>query len=152
MSYIELIKSDITKLPDVLEPFQEDVDLAPDRIKLIGKTLEEANREHASWFLYYSQKRDELKTILDYIDMIVSKKRSQLFKKYTEKMSLSLSDRAKEKYIDGESAYLFAKELYLEVKEMYDKYNSIIKAYEFRGFTLNNITKARVAEINQTVI
>ena len=84
--------------------------------------------------------------------MQTNKVRGKLFRDYTENYSRVLADRAIDKYIDKEDAYLAAYGLYLEVKEIHDQYVRVVEAFRSRGFALNNITKIRVAAMEDATI
>lgn len=134
-------------LPAILADFNDALKDAEQEIQIKGKSLEGANRENPSLYVYYDQKRVELKTLVDFMENQVARARGRLFRSFTENFKRELSDRAKDKYIDGEQGYLDIFEIYLEVKEVYDRYASIVEAIKFRGYSLNNITKARVANM-----
>ena len=140
------------KLPDVMEEYERALDGVDELINIKGKNLEKANREQPAWLIYYDQRRVELRTLDKYFDGRLKKVRGKLFKTMTEKGQRELSDRAKDKYIDNEVAYLNMYEVYLEVNEMYEKYCSVCNTFQQRGFTLNNITKIRVASLEDAEI
>lgn len=147
MTRIAALGSKLEHLPDILERYENELDGAELQIKLEGKKLEHANVENASWQVFYDQRRIELKTVVDYLDARVQKIRGRLFRSYTESHQRELSDRAKDKYIDNEQAFLDMYELYLEAKELYNKYQAVVDAFTTRGYALNNITKIRVASL-----
>jgi hypothetical protein len=152
----------LSRIPDLGEGFKNianvlsDFDIALDDadaiLKIEGKSLERANKENPAWQAYYDQKRIELKTLLEYMEMQVQRTRGRLFKSYTETYPRELSDRAKDKYIDNEEAYLTIYEIYLEVKEMYNRYQAVVDAFTSRGYALNNITKIRVASLEDVMM
>lgn len=152
MSKLHELGDNFQKLPDLLLQYEKELPQVEMIIKIEGKTLEQANKENPSWQLYFDQKRVELKTIVDYLEIRVSRVRSKLFKQITESNPRDLSDRAKEKFIDSEQAYLNIQELYLEAKEIYAKYQSVVDGFTTRGYALNNITKARVADVQDMML
>lgn len=116
-----------------------------------GKQLELANREQPIRMAYYDERRIELKVYVEFFEMEILKVKSKLMKGM-ESYPRELSDRMKEKYIEGEEAYLNVYEKYLEVKELYGKFDSIVNAFTQRGFALRNITNARVASVHDSII
>ena len=72
--------------------------------------------------------------------------------KFTETYNRELSDRQKEKYIDNEEQYLSQYEIYLEIKDVYEQYEAVCNAFQSRGYALNNITKIRVASLEDVII
>ncbi len=139
-------------LPAILADYTDELKGAEQDIIIKGKSLEGANRENPSLYAYYDQRRVELKTLVEFMENQVQRTRGRLFRTFTENFKRELSDRAKDKYIDGEQAYLDVFEIYLEVKEIYDQYASIVEAIKFRGYSLNNITKARVANMENAIL
>ena len=135
------------KLPDVLAEYEAAIGDAEALINIKGKKLENANVENPAWQHYYDQKRIELYTLVKYFEAEVARVRGKLFKNYKENHSRELSEREISRYIDNEKAYLDKNELYLEVKELYEKYQAIVTAFTTRGYALNNITKIRVASL-----
>lgn len=152
MSRIRDLGKDLEHLPEVLAEYENHVSEASQQLSFKGKTLEAANRENPSWQLYYSLRLKELETIVSFIEQQVDRVRGALFKQYTEQYSRELSDRSKDKYIDNEQKYLNKRELYLEAKEVYEKYRTIVDAFEARGYALNNITRARVADVHTHIL
>ena len=152
MSVIYKLKEDLSNLPDILAQYEDALSDVQENLKIKGKTLQEANVENPVWQSYYDERRVELHTLVKYMDSRVAKARGKLFKSYTENHSHDLSDRAKDKYIDNEPAYLNALELYLEIKEVYEKYESVVDAFRSRGYALNNVTKLRVASLEDSTI
>ncbi len=135
-----------------MEEYEHALRGVDDIIEVKGKNLEKANREQPAWLHYYDQKRVELRTLDKYFEGRIKRVRGKLFRTITEKNQRELSDRAKDKYIDTEEAYLNMFEVYLEINEMYEKYCSVCNTFNQRGFTLNNITKARVASLEDAEI
>lgn len=126
---------------------------AEQQIKIEGKSLEKANRENASLKFYYQQRLVELNTLTKFFEREVDRVRGKLFRGYTyPNYNVDLSDRAKDKFIDNEQAYLDIHEIYLEVKEVRDVYDSLVQAFTDRGYALKNITAARVAQLEDDFI
>lgn len=152
MSKIYEIKADKTKIASILGDFEDALDGVEKVLKIEGKKLEHANRENPTWQHYYDQKKIELSTLRKFYEMEVARVRASLFRSYTESSSRELSDRAKDKYIDNEKAYLDANEILLEIEELYQKYDSVVQAFQSRGYALNNITKIRCASLEDAMV
>lgn len=146
------LKERFKNLPKILAEYEAELNNAEQDLEIKGKTLERANRENPSLYSYYDQRRMELKTLVDYMDNQVQRSRGRLFKTFTENNNRELSDRAKDKYIDGEQAYLDMYEIYLEVKDLYQQYDSVVEAFKLRGYALKNITEIRIAQLENTVL
>lgn len=152
MNPLYLITTDINNLPKILDHYETELKGFKANLELEGKTLELANREQPSWLSFYDQRRLELKSVVKFMEDEVEKTKGQLWKNYTEKYSVALTPRDKDRYICKDSAYLEMRELYLEINELYGKYESIVKAFEARGYALKNITEGRIHAVGDIVL
>lgn len=154
MTLIDRLGEDYKNLPAILAEYEAGLDEneIKERLRITGKNLQAANAEHPRWLFYYDSRRADLHTLVKYFEARTSAARGRLFKKYTETYKRELSDRQKDKYIDNDEKYLMQYEVYLEVKEVYEKYEAVCDAFRARGYSLNNITKIRVASLEDVVI
>lgn len=152
MSRIPDLGDKFAKLPKVMAEYDAALDDIEDKIRIKGKHLEGANMENPTWQSYYDQKRIELKTLTDFFTMEVARVRGKLFRSYKEGHQRDLNEREINQYINNEDAYLTMYGMYLEVKEMLDKYKAVVDAYTTRGYALNNITKIRVASLEDAIL
>lgn len=147
------IKEKYKNLATILGDYSNELSDAEENLKIEGKSLEKANRENASWKYYYKQRLVELTTLTKFFEREVDRVRGKLFKGFSfPNNNLDLSDRAKDKYIDQEQAYLDIHEIYLEVKETRDDFESIVEAFTDRGYALKNITEARIAQLEDVLL
>lgn len=152
MSLKDAIGKNYENLNKLLNPYIEALDDKEETLKLKGKRLEHANREQASWLSFYDERRIELATYVRFFEMEIKRVRSKLYRNYLEHHSRDLNDRTIEKYLDSEDAFLNVSEKYLAVKELYGQYESIVESFKARGYALNNITRIRVASLEDVVI
>lgn len=138
-------------LNEVLAPYIEELVDKDIHLKIEGKLLEHANREQPSWISFFDERRIELSTYVKFFEMEVGRVRARILKNM-EKYPRELSDRAKDKYIDGHEDYLEVYEKYLSVKELHGLYESVVESFKQRGFALRNITNIRVAALEDVVI
>lgn len=147
MNSIERIRKDFTALPDILAEYAAEIDEVEDRIEIPTSELRRANREQASWQLYYDQRKSELHCLVKYMDMKVATTKSKLYVSYTQTHDRDLTEVGKKIYIEGEASYLNMYQLSLEVKEMHEKYQAISNAFQSRGYAINNLTKLAIATV-----
>jgi hypothetical protein len=148
MSRIDDLGDKNQYLPDILDEYQTVLDQAKGHIQLSGKEIGLANVEQASWLAYYDERRAELRTLDKWLESEVNRVRGRLFKAITEHNARDLSDRAKEKYIDTEPAYQNMYAVYLEIHETYEQFIAIVDAFKARGYALNNLTRLKVAQVD----
>lgn len=152
MSLRSVFGEDYINLEKTLEPYIESLGERDEHLTIKGKTLEIANREQSSWLSFYDERRIELTTYVRFFEMEEKRIRGTLFKSYLEHYPRDLGERAIEKYIDIEQAYLEIHEKLLAVKELATLYESAVDAFKARGYALNNITRIRVASLEDVVI
>ncbi|MBV1952718.1 MAG: hypothetical protein KUG64_11060 [Cycloclasticus sp.] len=152
MSVLLQIKEDNSNLFDILDNYESIMEGFEDNLAIEGKSLERANVEHASWMSYYDQQRIEMRSLMKHYEHKIETVRSRLWVGYTETMSIALTTRDKDMYINREDAYLEAKEMFLLVEELYKKYESVVELFKQRGFALRNITNVRVAALEDVIL
>lgn len=152
MSRIPDLGEKFGKLPEVLAQYENELDGVEENLRLKGKLVDHANRENPTWLHYYDSRRVELSILMKFFEGQLDRVRGKLFKNLTVTSQKDLSDRAKDKYIDNEKEYLDMLEVSLEVREVLGKYESVVKAYEARGYALKNITDIRVSALENAVI
>lgn len=152
MGVILEVKSDMSNLPQILQRYENYLSDVSSNLALKGKPIGEANSEQPAWLVYYDQKKVELKSILNLVEMHVERIKGGLWEKFTEVHSRELSSRDKDAYIKKDVNYLNAYQLLLCVQELYDKYDAVVEAFIARGFSLRNITNLRVAQVENGLI
>ena len=133
-------------LPALIEKYETEIQLAPGRLAIAGKTGPEAQKEQCAWPVYYGMLKAEVTKLLRYIDMRIDSIRGDLTRRYNEGYSRELSEKARERYIDNEHDYMRFRELYLEVEELKDKLATICDGFDRRGFALRDWTALKVSE------
>lgn len=152
MSLIEQLGEGKKNLPTILMRYENGLDDVEANLAIKGKMLEQANIEQAAWQAYYDQSRIELYSLMKFMEADVARIRGKLWISYTETHTRDLGPRDKDQYINNETAYLDTNELFLEVQELYKKYEAIVDAFRSRGFALNNITKIRISQMEDVTL
>lgn len=152
MSKVANLGENNQNLPDLISAYDAELQLAAERLRIQGKTLEIAQREQCSWPVWYEVRRVELKTLVKHFTAEVARVRGTLTKRYNENYSRQLGDRMMNSYIDAEAAYLSMNSLLLEVEELYEHYSAVCEAFTRRGFALRDLTTARVNQLHQLPI
>lgn len=151
MSIKEQVGKDYVNLSKVLEPYLKDLENYEHHLEIKGKTIELANREQPQHMAYYDERRVELHTLVKFFDSEINRVRATLLQGM-EQYPRDVSERMKEKYVAQEEAYLKVYEKYLAANEVYELYVSIVEAFKARGYALNNITKIRVAALEDVIL
>lgn len=152
MSVIFDIKPDLSNLVQILDRYEEAIKDLDDELKLKGKQLAQANSENPSLLAYYDERKAELKSIMQLVEMHIDRVKGELWQKFTENHSRDLGPRDKEMYVKKDPEYLKRYQLFLCVQELYMRYSAAVEAFIARGFSLRNITNLRVAQVETGII
>jgi hypothetical protein len=136
----------------MLEEYQKIYEQAEEDLKISGKTIQDACRDFPSLKLFYYDKWAELKHQLDDVEIEIKKLQAVYTKKYTQNYSISLGERQVVKYIEMEEGLVMSQKRKAEILEMVRKFEGVKDAFTSLGFQLNNITKLRVASIEEGLL
>lgn len=152
MSVIFDLKPDLSNLVSILDRYERALESFEEDLRLKGKQIGVANSENPSLLAYYDERKAELKSIMQFVEMHVDQVKGELWQKYTEVHSRELGPRDKEMYVKKDPEYLKRYQLFLCVQELYMKYTAAVEAFVNRGFSLRNITNLRVAQVETGII
>ena len=152
MSVISELGKGYKNLPTILMEYEEPLINAKEQLKIRGKKLEVSISENSSWLHYYDERRIELHSLVKFFKAEEDRIRGGLFKSYKEKYSRALTQHEISKYIDHEEAYGNIHALLIEVEEIYERYQGVVASFTARNYDLSNITKLRVASLENIEI
>lgn len=142
----------LPNLEKVLASIDEDLKTYSDDLAILGKNIEAANVEQPSLMAWYDQIAVKCENIMDYCETIVKKVRAERMKYIKDNSSKDYTDTAIQRMIDADKEYLNIYMKFLEVKEKYDIAKSIVKSFEQRSYSLNNIVRIRENELENITI
>lgn len=151
MSWYSKIVKDWSLIPDCLDHFEKELAEARAEVKIYGNVEKNATELPAYVELRFSQLQ-EIEAILEHLNIQLRKKRSEYFRKYLENYNKALSSRDAEKYSDGEAEVVAISELINQVAFVRNKFLGITKGFEIKHFQLTNVTKLRVAGMEDAEI
>lgn len=149
MRWFNLIRSDLGRLPELVEYFSAQADAALEETRIKG-SLERAAQMLPGQVAERFGQLQELEATLKHLNIRYDKMRSVHYRRYAERYNRELSDRAIEKYIDGEQDIQDMLDLINEVALVRNKYLAIIKALESKSYSINNIVKLRSVGLEET--
>lgn len=140
------------KIAQKIVDYSKFVQDAASFFEMDGKRLEVICKEHAKNVYETCRRISEMKALEEYYYIVIAKIESAHWKKYNEKYSRALSTKDIQAYIAGEEDYVSAKELSLEVSFVKNQLDQVLDALNGMSFMINNITKLRVAELEDVVL
>ena len=140
------------QLLNIISEYDNYVDKAEPLFDLKLKKLEEVCQTIPKNLSAYDRYYQELKTVAEWLVIKREKIQAKLWKKYLEGYPRALSAKDIQMYIQGDNEYVQFSEIMLEVDNIKNKMQSIVKAFEQMGWMISNITKLRIAELQDAVL
>lgn len=128
------------------------IETAEPCFQIEGRRLEEVLKQHAANLMIYDTALQETKGIEDLVKKRLDEVKSQHWRRYNENYGRQLNTRDIEAYIAGEPDYAQALGVVLVVVEVKRKLEAIVNALTSLGWTLNNIVKLRVAQLDHVTM
>jgi hypothetical protein len=145
------VSDDVTALPDAISYYESELQGARIETSLKGN-LEMNARLMPGIVEHRFNQLQEIEAVLEYLNIQLRKKRSEVFKKFIENYNRALSSRDAEKYVDGDAEVYQWQLLVNEFAMIRNKYLGLLKAIDAKQFQINNITKLRVAGMEDTTL
>jgi hypothetical protein len=145
------ISKDISKIPDALQYYEDELVEAKSECRIYGN-IEKAAATMPGLVEHRFNQLQELEAILEYLNIELRRLRSSFFKKYLENYQRALSSRDVEKYVDGEADVVDMEKIINEFALMRNKWLGITKGLDQKQWQLTNITKLRVAGMEDATI
>ena len=138
------IQEDLGELVNCISAYESILDEARVECGMKGN-LERLSREMPGIVEHRFNQLQEIEAILEFLNIELRKKRSHVFRKFTEHYNKMLSSRDAEKYVDGEDEIADFQHLINEFALLRNRFHGLIKALDAKQFQINNIVKLRVA-------
>lgn len=153
LSWFRQVSANLDAIPACIEFFEKEATEARVELDMYnGKPIEHhagtlpGNTEHR-----FAQLQ-ELNAILECLNIQLTAIRSERFTHYTVHYNRTLSSRDAEKYIDGDKEVISMMQLINEFALIRNIFTGIIKGIDSKNFMLTNITKLRVAGLDDATL
>ena len=144
MGWYSDIAKDISKIPDAIQYFEDELIAAKGQIRIKGN-VERAAAEMPGIVAHRFNQLQEIEAILNYLNIELRRLRSSFFKKYLENYQRALSSRDVEKYVDGEKDVVDYEKIINEFALMRNTWLGVLKGLDQKQWQITNIVKLRVA-------
>jgi hypothetical protein len=145
------VSGNISELPDAITYFESELTKAKMETSLKGN-LETNSRLMPGIVEHRFNQLQEIEAILEYLNILLRRKRSEVFRKYTENYNRALTSRDADRYVDGDDEVYQYQLLVNEFAMVRNKFLGLMKAIDAKQFQINNITKLRVAGMEDTTL
>ncbi len=145
------VTEDISNVSNAIKFFDKEVEEARKEVSLTGN-LEKASASMPGLIVFRFNQLQELEAILEFLNIAYRKERAKTLRRFIEHYERALTAREAEKWIDGEDNVVLLAELINDIALVRNKFLGIIKGLEAKGFQINNITKLKVAGIEDSFV
>tara|TARA_B100001057_G_C22870673_1_gene958670 strand:- start:11094 stop:11549 length:456 start_codon:yes stop_codon:yes gene_type:complete len=144
MGWYSEVSRDVAKIPNAVAFFEAELEEARVECKLSGN-LERASASMPGIVEHRFNQLQEIEAILNYLNIELRRLRSSYFKKYLENYQRALSSRDVDRYVDGEADVVDYEKIINEFALLRNKWLGVLKALDQKQWQITNITKLRVA-------
>lgn len=144
MGWYSEVSRDISKIPQAVAYFENEIVDARKEVKLVGN-VERAAASMPGIVEQRFNQLQEIEAILNYLNIELRRLRSSFFKKYLENYQRALSSRDVEKYVDGEADVVDYEKIINEFALMRNKWLGLLKGLDQKQWQITNVVKLRVA-------
>ncbi len=149
--WYQKVARDIGQIPNAVAHYEQELDQARFECRIKGN-LEKNSASMPGIVEQRFNQLQEIEAILQYLNIELRRLRSKHFKKYLENYQRALSSRDVEKYVDGESDVVDYEKIINEFAHLRNKWLGITKALDQKQWQITNITKLRVAGMEDATI
>ncbi len=151
MGWYNKVSQDISKIPDAITYFENELNDAKKEVKLSGN-VEKAASALPGTIEYRFGQLQEIEAILRHLEIRLRKIKSGHFKAYLENYQRALSSRDVEKYVEGEQDVVDYEDLINEFALLRNKWLAIMKGLDQKQWQITNIVKLRCAGIEDAAV
>ena len=151
MGWYSEVSRDISKIPNAIQYFEDELVTARLEVKIKGN-IERTSAELPGIVEHSFNQLQEIEAILEYLNIELRRLRSVFFKKYLENYQRALSSRDVEKYVDGEADVVDYEKIINEFALIRNKWLGVLKALDQKQWQITNIVKLRVAGMEDATL
>lgn len=153
MSFVTVLKNEpLAKIADRLAAYELVIKGSEPVFELSGKRLEELIKQHAQDLSMYALLLQECKTIESFVETKAEEQEGQLYRKYHESGARALGANELAKYVKSDPSYVEIKHIMNDINHIRRSLEAIVSALETMGWSLTNITKLRIAQMDHVIL
>lgn len=151
MNWYSVVSRDISKIPECIDYYEQELINASSECKIIGNIEKSAAAMPGIVEHRYNQLQ-EVEAILEYLNIELRKLKSSYFKKYLENYNRILTQKECDRYVDGELEVANFELIINDFALVRNKWLGITKALDQKQWQITNIVKLRVAGMEDASI
>jgi len=150
-TWFNKIADDLTEIVPAIDAFEKELLEAKWECRISG-TLESNSSTLPGITEHRFNQLQEIEAILEYLNIVLRKERSKVFRKYLETYNRQLSSRDAEKFVDSEDSVIDLTMLVNQFSLVRNRYLGILKGLDVKQWQIGHITKLRTAGLEDIVI
>lgn len=153
MSFLFTLDEDklAEQLPEVFAKAEREIQFAEPLFDIAGSRLELIIRDIPKHQAHFAQKAQEMKLLMKWLENYKAKLELIHLKNYSKgQRALSATDQRV--FLGGEQNIIELNQLIIETTLFYGKFDEITEAFKSMGWSLGNVVKLRVAELQDIII
>lgn len=139
------------QLPTYFEAWERDVNEAEPIFKIEGERLETIARTIPHHQATYAQKAMEARAVVKWLEIHRGRAESKYVKNYNN-APRALGVKEQSQYLQGEREIVDLNQLIVQAALYQQQFDEIVEAIKQMGWMVGNITKLRVAELQDVII
>jgi hypothetical protein len=139
------------ELPVFFDAWQKEIDGAEPIFKIEGERLEKLARDLPHHQVFYSQRALEARAIVKWLEIQKGRSEARYVKNYNNSPR-ALGAKEQAQYLQGEKEIVEWNQLIVEAELKRGQLEEIVEAIKQMGWMIGNITKLRVAEMQDAVV
>lgn len=153
MSFLFTLEEDKLheQLPVIFENYEKHIAKAEPLFDLEGRKLEEIARDLPQNQRRYAMRMHEMKQVAKWLENYRAKLESRFTKNYSQGQR-ALGVREATTFINGEREIVELNQLIIEATLLYQQLDEIVEGFKQMGWMVGNITKLRVAELQEIIL
>ena len=151
MNWYTQITSDLSRLPDFIVHYDNELAQAKNEVKIYGNVEKNIAALPGITEHRFNQLQ-EIEAVLNYLNIQLRKIRRKHFQKYLEAYNRALTSRDAEKYVDGEDEVVDFEVLINEVALLRNKWLGIMKGLDAKQWQMGHIVRLRTAGMEDVSI
>jgi len=151
MGWYSEVSRNISKIPEAIRFFEEELVAAREEVKFTGN-IERASASMPGIVEHRFNQLQEIEAILEYLNIELRRLRSSFFRQYLENYQRALSSRDVEKYVDGEADVVDYEKIINDFALIRNKWLGVLKALDQKQWQITNVVKLRVAGMEDATL
>jgi hypothetical protein len=139
------------QLLNFFDKWEKEIVSAAPIFNIEGERIEKLARDLPHHQVFYAQRAQEARALVKWLEIMKAQKEARHIKNYNNSPR-ALAAREQAAYIQGEKDVVELNQLIVNTALLQQQFEEIVEAVKQMGWMIGNITKLRVAEMQDAVI